>query len=67
MQYLQGTIFTLATLLCIGATLAAISFGTGAFNLIWALQLAGMAAIMAVLALAAFSADRPVKLKGAKR
>ncbi|GIW08938.1 MAG: hypothetical protein KatS3mg060_3743 [Dehalococcoidia bacterium] len=64
---LQGIIYTLAALLVLGGVIAALTYGQGPFGVIWAIQLAGLAAVLAFLALCAFAPDQPVKLKSSSR
>jgi hypothetical protein len=64
---LQGIIYTLAALLAAGGAVAALTYGHGPMSVVWALQIAGLGVILAVLAVCAFAPDRPVQLKSAKR
>jgi hypothetical protein len=63
----QGVIYTLAALLAIGAVIAALGYSQDLIGILWAVQLAGLAAILALLALCAVAPDRPVTLKSRKR
>jgi hypothetical protein len=69
MQLLQAIVFVLGALLFIGGALVAFpNFGNAnIWSVVWALQLLGLGAVVVVLAFAALSPDKPVKLKSGKR
>ncbi|MCS6802552.1 MAG: hypothetical protein RMM58_06595 [Chloroflexota bacterium] len=64
---LQGLLYLLAALLALGAAAAALAYAQGPMSIVWAIQIAGLAVILTVLAIFAFAPDRPVQLKSGKR
>lgn len=64
MRFLQGLIFAAGALLLVITAFAALQVMSESFmGLVWALQIGGLAAIIAVLAVAAVQPDKPIMLK----
>lgn len=64
MRFLQSLIFALATFLLLLSAWAAVTEANGnIMGFVWAGQMAGLAAIVGVLAIAAIQPDKPITLK----
>ncbi len=64
MRFLQSLIFVLGALLLLGSAISAVAEADGnIMGFVWAGQIAGIGAIIAVLAIAAVQPDKPIKLK----
>jgi hypothetical protein len=64
MRFLQSLIFALGALLLLGSALSAVFMAGGnLMGFVWAAQILGLGAIVAVLAIAAVQPDQPIKLK----